>query len=71
MSPPNYSPLTRNTTIRHAMKNWKTTTLGILTIAGALISAVTTFLKTGTIDLITTGPLITAGWAAIQAKDAS
>jgi len=53
------------------MNNWKTTTLGILTIAGALISAAINYLSTGAMPGVTTLATLTAGWGLIHAKDAN
>ena len=52
------------------MKNWKTTTLGILTLLGALTNAGLEFIKTGSCNLpiLLTG--LTAGWGLVKAKDA-
>ena len=47
----------------------KTTILGILTIVGAVVSAATQFLSSGTIDLLIIAPAITAGVGLIKAKD--
>lgn len=53
------------------MKNWKTTTIGVLTIAATVVGAGLSFLKTGTIpDLTTTLAAIGAGWGLIVAGDA-
>lgn len=54
------------------MTNWKTTTLGVLTILGAVSNAGITFLKTGTLpDLGILIAAITAGIGLITAKDAA
>jgi hypothetical protein len=47
----------------------KTTILGILTIVGAVVSAATQFLTSGTVDLLSIVPAITAGVGLIKAKD--
>ncbi len=52
------------------MNNPKTTLLGILSIAGALIGAAISFLKGGAPDLASTFTAITAGIGLIAAKDA-
>ena len=53
------------------MKNWKTTTIGVLTIAATVVGAGLSFLKTGTIpDPTTTLAAIGAGWGLIVAGDA-
>lgn len=53
------------------MKNWKTTTLGILTIVSAIVGAIIEFLKSGTIpNFAILIPAILAGWASIHSADA-
>ena len=47
----------------------KTTILGVLTIVGALISATTQFLSSGSIDLLSLAPAMTAGIGLIKARD--
>jgi hypothetical protein len=47
----------------------KTTILGILTIVGAVVSAATQFLTSGSIDLLSLAPAITAGIGLVKAKD--
>jgi hypothetical protein len=47
----------------------KTTILGILTIVGAVVSAATQFLTSGSIDLLSIVPAVTAGFGLIKAKD--
>ena len=47
----------------------KTTILGALTITGALIGAATQFLTTGSIDLMSIIPAVTAGIGLIKARD--
>lgn len=47
----------------------KTTILGILTIIGAVVSAATQILNTGSIDLFSVIPAITAGIGLVKAKD--
>jgi uncharacterized protein YccT (UPF0319 family) len=47
----------------------KTTILGILTIVGAVVSAATQFLNSGSIDLLSLAPAVTAGIGLIKAKD--
>jgi hypothetical protein len=50
--------------------NRKTTIQGILTIAGAIVSAVLGYLKTGSVDLAVLSVGITAGIGLITASDA-
>lgn len=50
-------------------KSWKTTTLGVLLIAGTLINAGVSFLKGIPINYEVTYASIMAGAAAIAAKD--
>jgi 4-amino-4-deoxy-L-arabinose transferase-like glycosyltransferase len=55
------------------MKNWKTTSQGILTIAASVIAVGLAYLKTGTLDVAAlTGAFsgITAGLGLIKAADA-
>jgi uncharacterized protein YccT (UPF0319 family) len=47
----------------------KTTILGVLTIIGAVVSAATQFLTSGSIDLLSIIPAVTAGFGLIKAKD--
>jgi len=47
----------------------KTTILGILTIVGAVVSASTQFLTSGSIDLLSIVPAVTAGFGLIKARD--
>ena len=51
------------------MKSWKTTTLGVLTIAGALIGAGVHLLQGQTVDWSTVSAAIMAGAGLISAKD--
>lgn len=53
------------------MKNWKTTTLGILTILGTLINAAVAYLHGQHVDVPTTLAGLTGGWGLIHAADAS
>jgi hypothetical protein len=56
------------------MKNWKTTTLGCLAIAGVIIHVATGLLNGQTptmADLSADGAALTAGWGLIHAADAS
>ncbi len=54
------------------MKNWKTTSIGILTIIVALSSALLNFLKAGSLpDWATLLASFTAGWGLIHAADSS
>jgi hypothetical protein len=54
------------------MKNWKTTTIGILTIVVAIASPLLEFLKAGSLpDLTATFAAVTAGFGLVMAKDAS
>ncbi len=50
-------------------KSMKTTILGVLTVTGALIGAATQFLTTGSIDLMSIIPAVTAGIGLIKARD--
>jgi hypothetical protein len=52
------------------MKNWKTTTLGVLTIVAALSNAGAEYLNGHPINMLTLGAAITAGWGLIHASDA-
>lgn len=49
----------------------KTTILGILTIVGAVVSGATQFIKSGSIDLVSIVPAISAGLGLIKAADSS
>lgn len=51
------------------MQSWRTTTLGILTIAGTLISATMGLLNGHQPDLATSIAGLTAGWGLIHAAD--
>ena len=51
------------------MQSWRTTTLGILTIVGTLISAGIAFLNGHTPDLATTSAGVMAGIGLIHAAD--
>jgi hypothetical protein len=54
------------------MKNWKTTTVGVLTIIGALVTAAIEVLNHGTIGGGTVTAVVTAigaGFTGILAKD--
>jgi hypothetical protein len=51
------------------MNNWKTTTLGILTILGGLTNAGVVYLQGNHVDLPTLFAAITAGWGLIHASD--
>jgi hypothetical protein len=52
------------------MRNWKTTTIGILTALIALATGAKEFLATGTIpDLGLIAASLLAGWGLIVAKD--
>jgi len=53
------------------MKNWKTTTLGILTILGTLVNAAIQYLHGQHVDVSVTFAGITAGWGLLHASDAS
>lgn len=52
------------------MANWKTTSLGILTIVGTFINAAIQYLHGQHVDLSTTFAGLTAGWGLIHASDA-
>ncbi len=52
------------------MQNWKTTTLGILTILGGLVNASIEYLGGKTVSVPTLITTITAGWGLIHASDA-
>lgn len=47
----------------------KTTILGALTILGAIVGAATQFLTSGSIDLLSLAPAVTAGIGLIKARD--
>jgi hypothetical protein len=49
----------------------KTTILGVLTIIGAIVSGATQFLKSGSVDLISIVPAISAGIGLIKAADST
>ena len=49
----------------------KTTILGILTIVGAVVSGATQFLQSGSIDLLSIIPAISAGFGLIKAADST
>jgi hypothetical protein len=54
------------------MKNWKTTSLGVLGLVGIIVQAATEFLNTGQVSNIEA--IITQGilsWGLIAAKDAT
>ena len=55
------------------MKNWRTTTLGIVAILSAVCGVVTTFLKAGAAAgiaaLPAAGSAISSGWGLIHAQD--
>jgi hypothetical protein len=54
------------------MRNWKTTTLGILTAIIALATGAKEFLATGTIpDIGLIAASLTAAYGLVMAKDAS
>jgi hypothetical protein len=53
------------------MKNWKTTTLGVLSILTALVGAAMTWLKGTQVDVSSLFAAIMAGVGLIHAKDAS
>lgn len=53
------------------MKNWKTTTLGVLNIIIAVATAAASFIKTGSCDIMLLGSNVAIGYALIQAKDAT
>lgn len=52
------------------MKNWKTTTLGVLTIIAALSNAAVEYLNGKTVNMLTLGAAVAAGWGLIHASDA-
>lgn len=56
------------------MTNWKTTTLGVLTILGSVVALLKTVIATGTLPDVATlsalGALVTAGWQGIHSADA-
>jgi len=52
------------------MKNWKTTTIGVLTILVAVGNAALEFLKTGTTDIATAVTAVVIGAGLIKAADA-
>lgn len=50
--------------------NWKTTTLGVLTIIIALATGAKTYLSTGSVpDIGALAAALAAGWGLIVAKD--
>jgi hypothetical protein len=51
------------------MKNWKTTSLGLLTILSVVISSALNFLKTGALPGAVEFGLLAGGWGLVQAKD--
>ena len=51
------------------MKNWKTTTLGVLTIIASLVNAGLQYLKTGTCDMTAASAGLFAGYGLIKARD--
>ena len=51
------------------MKDWKTTTLGVLGLITAIAGAAKTVLAGGNPDLAVLIPAIIAGWGLIHAKD--
>jgi hypothetical protein len=51
-------------------QNWKTTVLGVLTIAGVLVNAGISALKGQHIDLPVLFAGVTSGWGLIHAADA-
>jgi hypothetical protein len=54
------------------MKNWKTTTTGVLAIVLALANAAQQYLTTGAVpDLGMTVTALLAGWGLVMAKDAT
>lgn len=54
------------------MRNWKTTTIGVLAIIVAVASAAKTYLATGSVpDLTALTTAVLAGWGLVMAKDAS
>ena len=53
------------------MNDWKTTTLGILTILAGLVNAAMDYLNGKNINYPTLIAAITAGWGLIHAKDSS
>ncbi len=52
------------------MKNWKTTTLGILTIAGVAVNAGISLLQGHPLNLPVLIAGVTSGWGLIHASDA-
>jgi len=54
------------------MKNWKTTTTGILAIAIAVLGGTKTYLATGQIpDIAALAAAVMAGWGLVVAKDST
>ena len=54
------------------MKNWKTTTTGILAITIAVASAAKSYLATGTVpDIAALTTAVLAGWGLVLAKDST
>ena len=50
-------------------RSWRTTVLGIASIAAALLNALTLYLKGQNVDLGATLAAIMTGWALIHAAD--
>ncbi len=54
------------------MKNWKTTTLGVLIIVGAIINAAIHWLQTGALPEVSTlWPAVLGGWGLLHTADAN
>ena len=54
------------------MRNWKTTTTGVLAIAIAVLGGTKTYLATGQIpDIAALAAAVMAGWGLVVAKDST
>lgn len=52
------------------MKNWKTTTLGVLTIVAAVSNAGVEYLNGHPVNMLALSAAVAAGWGLIHASDA-
>ena len=50
-------------------RSWRTTSLGILTIAGGVTTALIEYLQGKTVNIMTLAATLTAGMGLIHAKD--
>jgi hypothetical protein len=54
------------------MRNWKTTTIGILAIVTAVAGGAKTYLATGQVpDIAALAAAVMAGWGLVLAKDST